>query len=172
MDNLHNSVCNIHRDGDCMLVLMDIDGVLADCSHRLHYLKDKEYDKFYSEDEMLCDKPIPEGLGLLEILRSDPFCMVVLLTGRPYRTEKYTREWLEENSYSPDIGKIDILMRKNHDFRPSNIVKVEILKNLDIDKVAGPVLFIDDDPKNVIAVEKSMENIQGILFGTSRLDLK
>lgn len=38
------------------LIICDIDGVLADCSHRLHYLKEKRYDAFYGA-EMLDDDP-------------------------------------------------------------------------------------------------------------------
>ncbi len=38
-------------------IAFDIDGVLADCSHRLHYIQgdDKDYDKFYSDEEILKD---------------------------------------------------------------------------------------------------------------------
>lgn len=41
-------------------IVFDIDGVLADCSHRLKYIQgeDKDYDSFYSYDEILKDKPI------------------------------------------------------------------------------------------------------------------
>jgi len=152
-----------------MLVFCDIDGVLADCNHRLHYLSEKNYDKFYSEEEMMNDKPIEEGLGLLEILLNDPFCRVVLLTGRPYRTEKQTREWLKTYSYHKGIEKIDIVMRKDHDYRPSEVVKVEALNQFNTGDFKLGVLVIDDDPKNVVAVEKGVENCKGILFGTSRL---
>lgn len=154
-----------------MIVFMDIDGVLADCEHRLHYLKEKNYEVFYSEDELMNDKPIETGISLLDILMSDPMCKIVLLTGRPYRTEKSTRKWLKENCYCADfeIDNLDILMRKDHDYRPSEVVKVDILKNMKMDKLDVPILFIDDDPKNVKAVEKGCGKVKGILFGTSRL---
>ena len=34
-------------------IVFDIDGVLADCSHRLHYIQgeNKDYDKFYSDED-------------------------------------------------------------------------------------------------------------------------
>ena len=50
-----------------MLVFMDIDGVIADCDHRLKYLENKDYDKFYSEEMMKKDQPIQIGLNLLEM---------------------------------------------------------------------------------------------------------
>ncbi len=41
-------------------IVFDIDGVLADCSHRLHYIQgdNKDYESFYSYDEVLKDMPI------------------------------------------------------------------------------------------------------------------
>ena len=41
-------------------IVFDIDGVLADCSHRLKYIqgKDKDYDKFYSDEEIMKDRLI------------------------------------------------------------------------------------------------------------------
>ena len=154
-----------------MIVFVDIDGVLANCDHRLHYLKEKDYDSFYSDEEMIKDSPIEAGLNLLETLLLDPMCKVVLLTGRPYRTENITRKWLKEYIYSSysDIENLDIIMRKNHDFRPSEVVKVEALKKFGVDKLSVASLFIDDDPKNVKAVEEGCGKVQGLLFGTSRL---
>lgn len=154
-----------------MIVISDIDGVLADCEHRLHYLKEKDYDKFYSEEEMLKDWPIKTGTFLLSALYRSPYdTAVVFLTGRPYRTEKWTRTWLREKAHFENAEFATILMRKDHDYRPSDIVKAEaISKYLDENPYRGEILFIDDDLKNVIAVERAVENCQGILFGTSRL---
>ena len=45
-------------------IIFDIDGVLADCSHRLHYLKDKNYDNFYSDEEIMKDKPIHDIMDI------------------------------------------------------------------------------------------------------------
>lgn len=44
-------------------IVFDIDGVLADCSHRLHYIQKpiKDYDKFYSDKEILKDKVLKNG---------------------------------------------------------------------------------------------------------------
>lgn len=149
----------------------DIDGVLADCSHRLHYLNEKDYDKFYSEEEMLKDGAIREGIKLWNTLFTSSIdCALIFVTGRPYRTEKWTREWLKRyaNCYNAEFATM--LMRKDHDYRPSDIVKVETInKFLEENPYRKEKLFIDDDPKNVKAVEKGVENCQGILFGTSRL---
>lgn len=153
-----------------MLVMFDIDGVLADCEHRLHYLKEKDYDSFYSKEEMLKDWPISSGVGLLKNLYNGGYAAVVFVTGRPYRTEEWTRGWLKNVVRFENAEFATILMRKDHDYRPSDVVKVEAIKKyLEENPYRREVLFIDDDPKNVIAVEKAVENCTGILFGTERL---
>ena len=157
-----------------MLVLFDIDGVLADCSHRLHYLKDKNYDAFYSRKEMLNDKPIQSGIDLYNYFEDSPFNEIMLVTGRPYRTLETTKEWLKKNGVNNGI----ILMRKDKDYRPSGEVKVQRIKDLlgcDYYKDFYPeglkelTIFIDDDPDNVRAVEKEFPEITGLVFGSKRL---
>lgn len=146
---------------------MDIDGVLADCSHRLHYLKEKDYEKFYSEEEMLKDKVKRTGVDFLyEMIKDNK---IILLTGRPYRTEDATRIWL--GRILPEFSRLEMVMRKNHDFRPSDVVKAELMKELTDGSEGETILFVDDDPKNVKAVEQACPNVQGIIFGSSRLEL-
>ena len=50
-----------------MAYIFDIDGTLADCSHRLHYIsgEHKDWDAFYKE--CVNDKPI---MGVIEVLWS------------------------------------------------------------------------------------------------------
>ena len=151
---------------------MDIDGVLADCSHRLKYLKDKDYETFYSPEKIMADQPIQIGLDLLEMFLGNWEVELYLLTGRPYRTEEVTKKWLKQ--YLPEFDCPPILMRKDHDYRSSAVVKAEIIKRSLNDKNsvcygADEILFIDDDPKNVKAVEEACGKVQGIIFGSSRL---
>ncbi len=48
------------------VILCDIDGVLADLTHRLHHQREKNYDAFYNAVEMSHDKPIKSGLATLQ----------------------------------------------------------------------------------------------------------
>ncbi len=154
-----------------MLIFMDIDGVLADCSHRLRYLKEKDYDSFYSREEMIKDIPIRSGIQLWNTLFTSSIeYALVFVTGRPYKTEEWTREWLKKVARCYNAEFATLLMRGDHDYRPSNIIKVEAInKYLSENKYRGEILFIDDDPKNVKAVEEGVENCQGIIFGSSRI---
>lgn len=71
-------------------------------------------------------------------------------------------------------------MRDENDFRPSPVVKVELIQKLynalaerDADNFTTQDIrsayFIDDDPANVKAVCKAYPHITGIIFGGKRI---
>lgn len=155
------------------IYIFDIDGVLADLRHRLHYKNRGDFDGFYEDKNVLADGLIQPGRELLRIMNQDG--IVVYATGRPERTRQATIEWLN-NSRLP---MRPMLMRKDGDFRPSPEIKVEQVREAlesfsnmfiaDMDKV----WFIDDDPKNVAAVEeafplKAKIKVNGLVYGTER----
>lgn len=152
------------------LVICDIDGVLADISHRLHYLEEKDYKNFYGV-AMANDKVIESGNNLVKSLRDGRSFMeadVWLLTGRPEQTRAMTKQWVESVT-SLYISSTMFLMRPDGDYRPSPELKVELLKKRRRElKKYDLVYFIDDDPENVKAVEKAFPNITGIVFSTKR----
>lgn len=153
------------------IYIFDIDGVLADIEHRLKYVRNNDYEKFYSDEEMIKDGGIRSGLDLLRNLKMARRGKtgIVFATGRPERTRRITEAWLHNNS----LAASNLYMRNDGDYRPSDIVKAElvskIIKDLKIDTNSNCVLFIDDDPKNVIAIEKKFA-IRGLVFGTSRME--
>lgn len=152
------------------LIICDIDGVLADCSHRLHYLKEKNYDAFYGAC-MADDKAIKPGIVLYDLLGFDDDNPVyhIILTGRSQSTGNLTRLWLVDNSIYYDY----LLMRRDGDYRPSPVVKVELLQKF-FRSHGGfdEIYFIDDDPKNVKAVCETFPQITGITFGIKRMEEK
>ncbi len=160
------------------LIICDIDGVLADCSHRLHYLEEKNYETFYSNNAMLDDKVIQDGLSLLFSLRYGSWSAgepvraenpVIFLTGRPARTRSITRTWIQHYvGYA--MYTLPLLMRGDGDYRPSPVVKTELLQAAlpDRGKKYDKIYFIDDDPENVKAVCEAFPKITGITFGAKR----
>lgn len=74
-------------------IVFDIDGVLADCSHRLKYIQgeDKDYDKFYSDKEIMKDKPIEGGKKIMDMLYNSLCYGRFLSTNRILRTNKIRR---------------------------------------------------------------------------------
>ena len=109
------------------IIICDIDGVLADCEHRLKYQRMKDYNTFYG-CAMAEDKKIEAGCKLLKMLteytREWRDIEVYFATGRPERTRAITKIWLEACARQyPEDNKL--LMRKDGDYRPSPEVKAE-----------------------------------------------
>ena len=132
-------------------IVFDIDGVLADCSHRLHYIQgeNKDYDKFYSYDEVLKDTPI---LNLKRILFNIQYANeegseidIKFITARNIKCITATAEWLEKH-FSIMVEEGDILMRPTNDWRPAHEVKEDLIK-----KYVGfkNILFAFDDDDQV-----------------------
>lgn len=165
----------IHR----RLFLIDVDGVLADNSSRLQYLKDKDYDNFYDAAKVLEDIPLPQAELITDAVNSFGWREkeVAIVTGRPERLRKTTQYWVDCNTKIYGLNYKLSKFRKDDDHRKSDIVKAEMVsqildetKDIDIEEV----VIIDDDPTNVVAMQ-AMVNARGmqcnaIIFGTNRLD--
>lgn len=134
-------------------IIFDIDGVLADCSHRLHYLKDKNYDKFYSDEEIMKDKPIHDVMDIfvgLENLNEYNIgsnkTVNILISGRNERCRKVTIQWLREklNIY---IDEDQLFLRSANDYRPAHEVKEDLIKkHIGFENIL--FAFDDDDQVN------------------------
>ena len=152
------------------LVISDIDGVIADCSHRLGWQKAKQYDYFYSEANVSRDEEIEDGITLLTILARGE-ARIVFCSGRNECCEHATRKWLGKH-LNPNYDAL--YMRREDDHRPSDIVKPEMVEEIIRSYIARDesiqhIYFIDDDPKNVKAVCERFGDITGIVYGKERL---
>ena len=112
------------------LIICDIDGVLANCEQRLKYLRMKDYETFYGV-QMADDSKINAGLSLLKSLRNSASdsSIIYYATGRPERTRNLTLNWLEANNI-PQIWSDRLYMRKDGDYRPSPVLKVEQVEQI------------------------------------------
>lgn len=130
-----------------MIFIIDIDGTLADLSHREHFV-DREYpdwDSFFSPDEVSKDKPIPktkEGLEAI-ITASDE---AYFLTGRPEHLRAVTMDWLEQY-YGISVDNEILFMRPEGDERKSTLFKKDIIEQKF--KTAKDLWFIDDEAGNL-----------------------
>lgn len=111
-------------------VIVDIDGTVADLSHRIHFIEGekKDWDAFYSH--VGGDSPIKNVLDVVNAL-SLSGCQLVFVTGRPDKCYTETVNWLEcyLPSYTTMICRPMYFFRKNGDFRPDTVVKKEIYEN-------------------------------------------
>lgn len=108
--------------------IFDIDGTVADCSHRLHWIqgKKKDYLRFYAD--CILDKPIKDVIELVKDMHRAKYT-IVFLTGRSDSSQVFTNAWLARHIEQVPFS---LMMRREGDYRPDYIVKVEALKHAGI----------------------------------------
>src|SRR5262245_24972548 len=108
-----------------MDILCDIDGTLADSSHRLHLIQGetKNWDAFFDACDR--DTPIKPMCDLVKSLHEHH--RVIFVTGRPARIRDKTIAWLGKFGLLFD-NPPHLLMRKDADHSPDFVVKEAMLK--------------------------------------------
>lgn len=102
-----------------MRYIFDIDGTIADCSQRLHFIQQEKPDwgSFYKD--CVNDKPIPTTLEVLCALQKHG-AKIVFVTGRPEKYMDETMDWLRNQV---DTNCVSLFMRKM-----AAIVQITLLK--------------------------------------------
>src|SRR5690349_10124073 len=97
--------------------IVDIGGTIADCSHRLHFIKGgtKDWEAFFAA--CVDDKAIDHMRGVVWSLDGD--APIVYVTGRPERTREATTDWLYANEFPLAADEL-LLMREDGDHRPDD----------------------------------------------------
>jgi hypothetical protein len=131
---------------DLPLAVVDLDGVVADVRHRLHFLerKPKDWDGFFAG--IPDDSVLPEGRAVVDKLAEDH--EIVYLTGRPESTRRATEAWLERQ----ELPRAKLIMRRAGDRRPARLTKPALLRRLAADGRRVAVV-VDDDLQVCEALE-------------------
>uniref|UniRef100_A0AAU2UY21 Polynucleotide kinase PNKP phosphatase domain-containing protein n=1 Tax=Streptomyces sp. NBC_00003 TaxID=2903608 RepID=A0AAU2UY21_9ACTN len=129
------------------LAVFDLDGTLADSSHRQRFLdrKPRDWDAFFAAAP--ADPPLAEGVALCREAAGE--CEVVYLTGRPERCRKDTLAWLAEQGLPAGA----LHMRRNDDRRPARVTKLQILRGLGRSREIR--MLVDDDELVCDAAEQA-----------------
>lgn len=132
-----------------MDIIFDIDGTLADCSHRLHWIqnKPKNWKAFFAGMEH--DVPIVETLEVFRGLaraRDDYEALhrIIFCTGRPESHRIETRAWLVRHLGTRTLD-YPLYMRLGGDHRPDFVVKEELLADMKKDGFDPKIAFEDRD---------------------------
>lgn len=127
------------------VVVVDLDGTIADCTHRLHFIQGevKDWDAFYNACKD--DAPIDSMIKMVKAL-NERFYHIVFLTGRSEMARSATDEWLVNNS----LWDYDtLLMRPLGDYRDDSVVKLELLQNY-MKGCDDQIAFILEDRNSVV----------------------
>jgi hypothetical protein len=128
------------------IVICDLDGTIADLSHRLHHIKEepKNWDLFFSE--CVDDAIHHDVIDLLWAVF--PFgTQIYYFSGRSDVVKRETQYWLAKSG--APLGKLR--MRKQGDHRPDHEVKAEMLQGIK----PADVWFILDDRDQVVSMWRS-----------------
>lgn len=128
---------------DKKLVLVDMDGTLADVEHRRHFVQDgkKHWGAFFANCDQ--DPPVDIVLRWVKALHESGEYLIVIVSGRPInQCGIKTEEWL----YRYEVPAAYLFMRQSGDSRKDDLVKQDILDLLPKDKIA----FTIDDRNQVV----------------------
>lgn len=108
-----------------MIYLVDIDGTLADITHRLHFIKGEEqdWDAFFEACDQ--DAPIWEVIDTIKLL-AKAGAEMLMLSGRAERVRMKTLAWFRTYGVPCDA----LYLREDDDHRPDHIVKGEQLDHV------------------------------------------
>lgn len=118
--------------------IIDIDGTLADCRHRLHHVlpgAKRDWDAFFAAMDQ--DGLIEPVADVVRQMSRDS--KIVLCSGRPENYRDVTEAWLDRNGISRDA----LYMRPAGDTRADHIIKAQILDGIKADGFE-PFIVIDD----------------------------
>lgn len=143
--------------------IFDIDGTLADCTHRLHYIRngietedgnifrahgwEPDWDSFYAA--CVRDKPIEEVIRVCRAI-SDFGKTLIFVTGRPTTIAEQTTDWLNKNVVHRGL----LYMRKAGDHRADYEVKREIYEREIKDKYK--ILGVFEDRQQCVDMWRSL----------------
>lgn len=123
-----------------MLILFDIDGTLANNTHRQHFIASnpKQWDAFFGA--LVHDVPMLPQISLLHALSACGYTPC-FITGRPERYRDDTVAWLATHG----MRRGRLYMRQNSDYASSPDFKQRVITHeIGLINVG---LAIDDDPR-------------------------
>lgn len=129
---------------DKKIFIFDVDGTLADCSHRQVYVQTKPKNWGAFNRTMHKDTPHMDIIWLAQNFHEQGHT-IVICSGRGDDNKDVTVKWLGEHG----VKFHGIYMRRVRDYRSDDIVKMELLE--EIRKEFGEPFMVFDDRDQVVA---------------------
>ena len=128
------------------IVLCDIDGTVADTTHRLPFLQQdpKDWKGFFTD---MAQDPVREEVVSLVREQVETGAEVFMVSGRPDTYREETEWWLHHKAGLPFRA---LFMRRGGDKRPDTVVKQQILDTYFPDPYRQQIRNVFDDRPSVI----------------------
>lgn len=133
-----------------MIYIFDLDGTLADLTHRLRFIQkeSKDWDGFFKACASdICILPVVDLLKGLERAGNAIF----IVTGRSEAVKDETKKWLRLNGIPYD----ELVMRKVDDHRHDNIIKKEWFESLE-PQIKHCIAGVFENRASVVAMWRSL----------------
>ena len=140
------------------LALLDIDGVIADDTHRVEYALKKQWYMYFDHARMGVDGVWPQGRKLYHRLRWTGW-RVGYLTGRREDRRVVTELWLRANGFSVKRAPT---MRAFAQSMPLANLKTEYLRKLIESGKYSKVVLYDDDPEVIRKIHAELGEEHGV----------
>lgn len=121
-----------------MDIIFDIDGTLANTDHRQHHLTGKKKDWAAFQDAAHLD-PVHEPIAVICRSLATLAHRIVLCSGRGEQERHITEAWLEGHQ----IPYARLYMRAEKDYRPDDVIKLELLVRMRVDGFDPKIAFDD-----------------------------
>lgn len=135
------------------LYIFDLDGTLADCGHRKHFLDRRDDPRRWRDFYAACggDAPIPHVIAVMERLRR--FADVWIFSGRSDEVLDPTVAWLARHTsfMEHELRNGALTMRRAGDYRPDDELKLEMLESM-FDEDRARLVATFDDRDRVVAM--------------------
>jgi hypothetical protein len=131
-------------------IIVDIDGTLADNSHRKDLAIQKNFEEFTRQSG--ADEPFQWALDIVNMGLSKGWT-ILLVTGRSDKFASLTTLWLQEKCGFTGDTDFRLFMRKEGDNREDTIIKAEVFENEIKDNFE--VLFAMDDRTRIVKMWRS-----------------
>jgi len=127
-------------------IVVDLDGTLCDCSHRVHWAQAKKWDEFHAGIPE--DKPHDDVVALVSLASQN--YEVLVCTGRNEAHRKATIEWIRHHGLEEVVT--DVLMRPDNDRSPDHELKIRLVCEYfgGMDNALKSVLLVLDDRDKVV----------------------
>lgn len=126
-------------------IIVDLDGTVADCSHRQHYVNTKPANWKAFEAGIPHDPPHQHVIDLVNTLFNAGW-NILLCSGRGEQSREHTETWLTRHG----VNYHHLYMRAAGDYRRDDIVKMGLLDKIIADGYK-PSFALDDRDQVVIA---------------------
>ena len=138
---------NIHPPGTRFAAVFDVDGTLADNSHRRHYVERPKGTKDWKSFNATMNRDVPNKpiVTLLHAAKAVGLT-TILATGRGEEYRDVTEAWMERHFIKYDL----LMMRPAKDHRPDVEVKLEMLGKMRAEGMEPH--FVVDDRNSVVAM--------------------